>query len=68
LDLRDPQGVGKRRKRALADTGEAVLVRREGLVRRENDRNFFPIKRESNKSADFGDNVGLTVILPGGFN
>jgi len=102
LDIQDPHGAG-RRKRSMAKTsgnaeeGKAVLVRRESLVRRDEQRNFFPVYNDDNndknndndnsndnnnndnntnngnnnsgkvsKATDFGDNVGLTVILPGG--
>ncbi len=80
LDLYQPVGAGRRRrrrrKRGLAEekgdgkgAAEIYLVRKEGLVKREDRRNFFPVKlkqEEEEKSTDFGDNVGVTVILPGG--
>lgn len=53
--------------------------RSEELVKRESKRNFFPVKtfgqrrRRKNKeeneegvSTDFKENVGVTVIVPGG--
>lgn len=51
-------------------TGEAVLVRNpEELVKRESSRQkFFEAAKthtSNSKSASIGDNVGVTVILPG---
>ncbi len=88
MDLYQPVGAGRRKKRGLgqdAITGkgkgaaEIYLVKKEGLVKRDDKRNFFPIKdgdnggrrrrrqqqQQQQASTDFGDNVGVTVILPG---
>ncbi len=85
MDLYQPVGAGKkrrRRRRGLQEEEEAdgkgaaeiYLVRKEGLVKREDKRNFFPVRVAKGggeqdgpaTSTDFGDNVGVTVILPGG--
>ena len=77
LDLYQPSGAGRRRRRRDLSTpgGEVFLVKSEELVKRESKRNFFPIRtteassngnEEKKNSAKFGDNVGVTVILPGG--
>ncbi len=75
LDLFQPSGAG-RKKRDLGVAGEAsVVVRSEELVKREPQRNFFPVKNlrrrkkkgdEQDSGVDFKENVGVTVIVPGG--
>ena len=72
-----PKGAGKRRRRKRdhnEDDDFIDEVKSEKLVRRDSQRNFFPVKANADgirvktpsSTADFEDNVGVTVILPGG--
>ena len=71
MDLYQPSGMGRRRRRRSDDEGHKGQIEyfypvapSIKPVRRNNSRILG--KDDDSKSAAFKDNVGVTVIMPGG--